>query len=316
MRSRDVVCKGRALKPTNDGIRQNGLNIAEELVGARGDGDGGDRGKAWSSSPEARVKFSNTMKSSLAKLAQLTANSVASTFKSEAPALFTSPEVVHARRRLRNRVGLLGYKRGMVTHYDENGTRTPCTVIEIDRCQVSDVKTQEKHGYYAVQLACGAKSVKNVTRPMFGHFARAEVAPKRDVAEFHLRDASGLRKLGELMQPSHLIVGQYVDIQSKTKGKGFQGVMKRWGFGGQPASHGVSVVHRSAGSTGQNTDPARVFPGKKMAGRDGFETRTVQNLKIMEVDDENGLVLVKGHVAGAKGRLVKITDAIKKPLPR
>lgn len=257
------------------------------------------------------------MRLSLCRLAQLTANSVASTLKSETPVLFSSPEAVHTRRRLRNRVGLLGYKRGMVPYFDPvTGAHHACTVIEIDRCQVVDVKTQEKHGYYALQLGCGAKTVKNVTRPMLGHFSRAQVAPKRDVQEFQLRGKEGLLPLGAEIKPSHLIVGQFVDIRSKTKGKGFQGVMKRWGFAGQPASHGVSVVHRSAGSTGQNTDPARVFPGKKMAGRMGFDNRTIQNLEVLEVDDTNGLVLIKGHVGGPPGRLVKITDAIKRPLPQ
>lgn len=256
------------------------------------------------------------MRIGLPRLAQLTASTIANVYRGEITPLLTTPSVVHTRRRLRHRVGLLGYKRGMVPYFDKEGKHHACTVIEIDRCQVIDVKTEEKHGYNAVQLGCGAKTTSNVTRPMLGHFARAAVAPKRDIAEFHVRYSHNLPELGTLLKPSQLIVGQYVDIQSKTKGKGFQGVMKRWGFAGQPASHGVSVVHRSAGSIGQCQDPGRVFPGKKMAGRMGFDNRTIQNLQILETDDENGLVLVKGHVAGPPGRLVKITDAIKKPLPR
>lgn len=250
------------------------------------------------------------------KAPQLTANSVLNTFKSQTPVLFNSAEAAHERRRLRNRVGLLAYKRGMVPFYLPDGTHWPCTLLEVDRLQVTDVKTKEKHGYYAVQLGVGERHLKNTTRPMLGHFARAQVAPKMNVMEFQVRDESGLLPLGSEVSADHLIVGQYVDVKAKSKGKGFQGVMKRWGFGGMPASHGHSAVHRSAGSTGQNTDPARVFPGKKMAGRMGYDNRTVQNLQVVQVDAENGLVLVKGAVPGAPGRLVKITDAIKKPLPR
>ncbi|GMM53184.1 mitochondrial 54S ribosomal protein YmL9 [Starmerella bacillaris] len=255
------------------------------------------------------------MRLSSISLAQLTANSVVRVVKSEAPLLFTSPSVAHERRRLLNRPGLLGYKRGMVPYF-KDGKVIACTVVEVDRCQVTDVKTAEKHGYYALQLGCGSKKPDNVTRQMLGHFARAEVAPKKNIAEFHVRNENGLLPLGTFLRPSHLKVGQFVDVQSKSRGKGFQGVMKRWGFAGQPASHGVSVVHRSAGSIGQNTDPARVFPGKKMAGRMGFETRTIQNVEVIEVDDANGLVLLKGSIAGADGRFLKISDAIKRPLPK
>lgn len=248
--------------------------------------------------------------------AQLMANSASKTYKSEAPVLFSSPAAVHERRRLRNRVGLLAYKRGMIPWYEPGGAHHACTVLEVDRCQVTDVKSAEKHGYNAVQLGCGAIAVKNTTRPMLGHFARSKVAPKRHIAEFQVRSSSALLDLGTELSAEHLIPGQYVDIQARTKGKGFQGVMKRWGFAGMGASHGVSGVHRSAGSTGQNTDPARVFPGKKMAGRMGFDYRTMQNLMVVDVDSANGLIIVKGHVPGAKGRLVKITDAVKKPLPQ
>ncbi|PRT54061.1 54S ribosomal protein L9, mitochondrial [Wickerhamiella sorbophila] len=249
-------------------------------------------------------------------MAQLTAKSVVNTYQSEAPALFESAAAAHARRRLRNRVGLLAYKRGMVPYYLPDGTHFACTVLEVDRCQVTDVKTADKHGYFAVQLGIGSRKVKNTTRPMLGHFARSEVAPKRHLVEFQVRDESGLLPLGSELKADHLIPGQFVDVKSRTKGKGFQGVMKRWGFGGMSASHGTSGVHRSAGSTGQNTDPARVFPGKKMAGRMGYDFRTVQNLQILEVDADNGLILVRGSIGGADGRLVKITDAVKKPLPK
>lgn len=252
------------------------------------------------------------MRATSARLAQLVANSVARTLRSTAPVLYTDPQVVHARRKLPARVGLCGYKRGMVPFF-RDGKKIACTVLEIDRCQVTDVKTATKHGYYAVQVACGEKRPHTVTRQMLGHFARARVAPKHDVAEFQVQGPGALLPLGTLLRPSHLRVGQFVDVQSKTKGKGFQGVMKRWGFHGQPASHGNSKTHRAPGSIGQNTDPARVFPGKKMAGRMGFDNCTVQNLEVLEVDDANGLVLLAGHVAGAPDRLVKIRDSIKAP---
>lgn len=248
--------------------------------------------------------------------AQLTANSVANIYKSEPPVLYNSAEAAHVRRRLRNRVGLLAYKRGMISYFMPDGTHQACTVLEVDRCQVVDVKTKEKHGYFAVQLGIGARSVANTTRPMLGHFSRAKVPPKKELVEFQVRDESGLLPLGAEVTADRLIIGQYVDIKGRTKGKGFQGVMKRWGFSGQPASHGATKVHRHAGSTGQNTDPARVIPGKKMAGRMGYEFRTVQNLQVLETDAAKGIVIVKGHVPGPPGRLLKITDAIKKPLPR
>lgn len=254
------------------------------------------------------------MKDSAHRLAQLIANSVINTMKSTRPALFTDPKVAHARRKLPTRTGLCGYKSGMVSYF-KDGKMVPCTVIEIDRCQVTDVKTQEKHGYNAVQVGCGEKKIDNVTRQMLGHFSRANVAPKKNVAEFQVRGKEALLPLGTLLQPSHFKVGQFVDIKARSRGKGFQGVMKRWGFSGQPASHGNSGAHRAPGSIGQNTDPARVFPGKKMAGHMGFDFRTVQNLEVLEVDDENGLLLVQGHVPGADDRFLRIRDAIKRPPP-
>lgn len=283
-------------------------------VTIEGNGRGGPRDPRLLSTSGCEISIMSRVSRAL-YAAQLTAKSVANTFKSEPPKLFSSPEAAHERRRLRNRVGVLGYKRGMVPWYDADGTHHAATVIEVDRCQVVDVKNQEKHGYWAVQLGVGARPISRTTRPMLGHFARAQVAPKRHIVEFQIRGEEGILPLGTEIEADHLRVGQYVDVKSKTKGKGFQGVMKRWGFSGQPASHGATKVHRSGGSTGQNTDPGRVFPGKKMAGRMGFDFRTVQNLKVLDVDAEKGLVIVQGHVGGPPGRLLRITDAIKKPLP-
>jgi large subunit ribosomal protein L3 len=247
--------------------------------------------------------------------AKLTATSVLETYPSKAPVLYDSPEAAHRRRLIRRRPGLIAIKRGMVPFYKEDGSQIACTVLEIDRVQVTDVKTKEKHGYYAIQLGIGNRSYKNVTRQMLGHFARAQVAPKSHVWEFQVRDAHGLLPLGTELKADHFVPGQYVDMKSLTKGKGTQGVMKRWGFKGLGASHGVSKAHRSAGSTGQNQDPGRTFPGKKMAGRMGFDFNTIQNALVVKVDAEKGIVLVKGPVSGANGRYVKISDAIKKPFP-
>uniref|UniRef100_A0A060TAH3 Large ribosomal subunit protein uL3m n=1 Tax=Blastobotrys adeninivorans TaxID=409370 RepID=A0A060TAH3_BLAAD len=247
---------------------------------------------------------------------RLTALSVAATMPSKTPTLFDSPKASHGRKFLRLRPGLVAVKRGMVPFFDEQGVRHSCTVLEVDRVQVTDVKTKAKHGYYAVQLGIGARKFSNVTRPMLGHFARAQVAPKSYVTEFRVRDRRGLLPLGTLLSADHFKIGQFVDLKSKTKGKGTQGVMRRWNFGGLRASHGTSKKHRSAGSTGMNQDPGRTLPHKKMAGRMGNRNNTIFNSQIMDVDAEKGIVLVKGHVSGPDGAYVKILDALKKPLPK
>ncbi|ANB15759.1 mitochondrial 54S ribosomal protein YmL9 [Sugiyamaella lignohabitans] len=247
--------------------------------------------------------------------AKLTARSVIDTYQSEAPILYDSPQAAHRRRLIRRRPGLIAIKRGMVPYYEEDGTHYPCTVLEVDRVQVTDIKTKDKHGYYAVQLGIGNRKYSRVTRPMLGHFARSKVAPKSFVCEFQVKNEQGLLPLGTELTADHFVPGQYVDLKSRSKGKGFQGVMKRWGFKGLGASHGVSKAHRSAGSTGQNQDPGRTFPGKKMAGRMGFDYNTIQNALVVKVDAEKGLILIKGPVSGANGRYVRIADAIKKPFP-
>ncbi|KAL1965154.1 hypothetical protein VTN77DRAFT_6067 [Rasamsonia byssochlamydoides] len=215
------------------------------------------------------------------------------------------------------RTGALAIKKGMTAIYDpETGKRTPCTVLQLDRVQVISHKTREKHGYYAVQVGCGWKHPRRMTKSLLGHFSANGVSPKRHVHEFRVRDASGLPAIGQIIGADWFQEGQYVDARSKTKGKGFAGVIKRHGFHGQDRSHGVSLTHRSIGSAGPSQGGgSRVYPGKKMPGNMGNEQNTVQNLKVLKVDPENGIVVVNGAVSGPKGCIVKIQDALKKPWP-
>lgn len=247
--------------------------------------------------------------------AKLTAQSVKDTIKTTSPELLHSPSAALKRKWLRRRPGLIGTKRGMVPWFDEAGNMVPATVIEIDRVQVTDIRTKDKHGYYAVQLGYGNQNYKRVSRQLLGQFAKAHVAPKRVLREFRVRDQRGLLPIGTEIKADHFVAGQYVDVKSLTKGKGFAGVMKRWGFSGLPASHGVSKKHRHPGSIGMNQDPGRVLPGKKMAGHMGMEYNTVQGIQVVKVDAEHGLVYVRGPVSGATGRYVYLSDSIKKPFP-
>ncbi|MDE3059439.1 MAG: 50S ribosomal protein L3 [Pseudomonadota bacterium] len=209
------------------------------------------------------------------------------------------------------RTGLIAKKLGMMTVYGEAGEETPVTVLQVENCQVVSQKTKEKNGYTAIELGVGAAKVKNTSKAMRGHFAKAKVEPKRKIAEFRVNEETTLAPGTELVA-SHFVPGQYVDISGETVGKGFQGVMKRWNFAGLEASHGVSISHRSHGSTGQRQDPGRVFKGKKMAGHMGMRNRTVQNLQIVQVDDAEGLIMVKGAVPGHKNSFVLVKDAVKK----
>ena len=181
--------------------------------------------------------------------------------------------------------------------YDpETGRRHPCTIVQLDRVQVVAHKTRQRHGYFAVQVGSGWKHPTNVTRPLLGHFAEHGVSPKRHVAEFRVKDESGLVPVGSMLSPSWFQEGQYVDARADCKGKGFAGGMKRHGFGGQPASHGTSLTHRALGSAGQSQGGgSRVYPGKKMAGRMGGQQVTVQNIKVLKVDEGNGLVILSGR---------------------
>ena len=212
------------------------------------------------------------------------------------------------------RSGVIAKKLGMTRLFMEDGRQVPVTVLLLDGLQVVAQRTPEKDGYAAVQLGAGAAKAKRVSAPMRGHFAKSGVAPKRKLAEFRV-DAENLIAVGEEISADHYFAGQYVDVSGTSIGKGFAGAMKRHNFGGLRASHGVSISHRSHGSTGQCQDPGRVFKGKKMAGHMGAARVTTQNLQIVRTDAERGLIMVKGAVPGSKGGWVTIKDAVKKPFP-
>ena len=212
------------------------------------------------------------------------------------------------------RTGVIAKKLGMTRFFAEDGAHVPVTVLALDGCQVVGQRTQDKDGYVALQLGAGAKKAKNTSQAMRGHFAKALVEPKRIVSEFRVSEDS-LIDVGAELTADHFVIGQRVDVQGLTVGKGFAGAMKRWNFGGMRATHGVSVSHRAHGSTGQRQDPGRTFKGKKMAGHLGVETVTTLNLTIVRIDVERGLIMVKGAVPAAEGSYVKIRDAVKKALP-
>ena len=212
------------------------------------------------------------------------------------------------------RTGVIAKKLGMARFFDEAGAHVPVTVLSLEGCQVIAHRTKEKDGYVALQLGAGAKKAKNTSKAMRGHFAKGEVEPKRTLAEFKVSE-DNLVDVGAELSAEHFLPGQKVDITGVTVGKGFAGAMKRWNFGGLRATHGVSLSHRSHGSTGQRQDPGKTFKGKKMAGHYGHETVTTLNLTVWRVDAERGLILVKGAVPGTEGTFVKIRDAVKSPLP-
>jgi large subunit ribosomal protein L3 len=212
------------------------------------------------------------------------------------------------------RSGVIAKKLGMTRLFLEDGRQVPVTVLHVDNLQVVAQRTAERDGYSAVQLGAGTAKAKRVTAPMRGHFAAANVAPKRKMAEFRV-SADNLIGVGEEITADHYFAGQFVDIAGTSIGKGFQGAMKRHNFGGLRASHGVSVSHRSHGSTGQCQDPGKVFKGKKMAGHMGAARITTQNLQVVRTDADRGLIMVKGAVPGSKGGWVTIKDAVKKPVP-
>ncbi|KAF2025105.1 mitochondrial 54S ribosomal protein YmL9 [Setomelanomma holmii] len=216
------------------------------------------------------------------------------------------------------RTGLLALKRGMTAVYDPaTGKRTACTVLQLDRNEVVAHKTREKNGYWAVQIGAGQKEARNVTKPMLGHFAGAGVSPKRWVVEFKVRGKEGLGvNVGESVGAEWFNEGQWVDVKSISRGMGFEGGMKRHGFSGQPASHGQSLMHRGMGSAGGSQGSgSRVLPGKRMAGNMGNESVTVKNLKVLQVDEKNGIVVVNGCVPGPRGRLIRVQDARAKQWP-
>jgi len=212
------------------------------------------------------------------------------------------------------RSGLIAKKVGMTRLSMEDGKQVPVTVLSLENLQVVAQRTVEKDGYTAVQLGAGAAKAKRTSKAMRGHFAAAKVEPKRKVAEFRVAPEN-LIEVGEELSANHYFDGQYVDVSGTSIGKGFAGAMKRHNFGGLRATHGVSISHRSHGSTGQCQDPGRVFKGKKMAGHMGAAKVTTQNLQVVRTDEDRGLIMVKGAVPGSKGGWVTIKDAVKKPTP-
>jgi large subunit ribosomal protein L3 len=204
---------------------------------------------------------------------------------------------------------------GMTRLFGEDGSHVPVTVLKLDNCQVVAVRTAEKDGYSAVQLGVGKAKVKNVGKPMRGHFAKAKVEPKRKLAEFRVAKDAVL-EVGAEITAGHYVPGQFVDVAGITIGKGFAGVMKRWNFAGLEASHGVSISHRSHGSTGGRQDPGKTWKEKKMAGHFGVERVTTQNLKVVATDIDRGLIMIKGAVPGSEGGYVMVTDAVKRKRPK
>ena len=208
------------------------------------------------------------------------------------------------------RTGVIAKKMGMTRLFQDDGRHVPVTVLALENLQVVAVREADRDGYVAVQLGAGTAKAKNVAKPQRGHFGKAEVEPKAKLAEFRVAEDAVL-EVGATISADHYVAGQIVDIQGVTQGKGFQGGMKRWGFGGLRATHGVSVSHRSLGSTGQRQDPGKVFKNKKMAGHMGDKNRTQQNLEIVSTDVERGLIFVRGSVPGSKGGWLLVKDSVK-----
>ena len=212
------------------------------------------------------------------------------------------------------RTGVIAKKMGMTRIFTDAGEHVPVTVMQLEACQVVAQRTADKNGYSAVQLGAGVKKAKRTTKAERGQFAKANVEPKVRVAEFRVSDENMI-DVGEEIIADHYFEGQFVDVTGTSIGKGFAGAMKRWNFGGLRATHGVSISHRSHGSTGQCQDPGKVFKGKKMAGHMGASRITTQNLQVVKTDTDRGLILIKGAVPGPKGGWVYIKDAVKKPFP-
>jgi large subunit ribosomal protein L3 len=210
---------------------------------------------------------------------------------------------------------VIAKKVGMTRLFQEDGRHVPVTVLALDNVQVVGRREADRDGYSAVQLGAGSAKAKNLSKPQRGHFGKAEVEPKARLAEFRVAD-DALLDVGAELTADHFVAGQMVDVQGVTQGKGFAGAMKRWGFKGLRATHGVSVSHRSHGSTGNRQDPGRVFKNKKMAGHMGARNRTQQNLEVVRTDVERGLIFVRGSVPGHKGSWLLVQDAVKIPRPQ
>jgi len=212
------------------------------------------------------------------------------------------------------RSGIIAKKVGMTRLFMEDGKQIPVTVLQMENLQVVAQRNADDHGYTAVQLGAGNAKAKNTSKAMRGHFAVAKVEPKRKVAEFRVAPENMI-DVGAEITANHYVEGQFVDVSGTSIGKGFAGAMKRHNFGGLRASHGVSISHRSHGSTGQCQGPGKVFKGKKMAGHMGAVRVTTQNLQVVKTDSERGLIMIKGAVPGSKGGWVTVKDAVKKPMP-
>jgi large subunit ribosomal protein L3 len=212
------------------------------------------------------------------------------------------------------RTGVIAKKMGMTRLFQDEGRHVPVTVLALDNVQVIARREESRDGYAAVQLGAGSAKAKNLTKPERGHFGKAEVEPKAKVVEFRVAE-DALLDVGAELGADHFVAGQLVDVQGVTQGKGFAGAMKRWGFGGLRATHGVSVSHRSHGSTGNRQDPGKVFKNKKMAGHMGARNRTQQNLEIVRTDAGRGLIFVRGSVPGHKGSWLLVRDAVKVARP-
>jgi large subunit ribosomal protein L3 len=212
------------------------------------------------------------------------------------------------------RTGLIAQKLGMSRIFTDEGNHVPVTVLRVDNCQVVAHRTQERDGYTALQLGVGAAKVKNVSKPMRGHFAAAKVEPKAHMVEFRISE-DALVEIGAEITAAHFVTGQYVDVTGTSIGKGYAGGMKRWNFGGLRATHGVSISHRSLGSTGQRQDPGKTFKNKKMAGHMGAERVTTLSLEVVATDAERGVLMLKGAVPGSAGGWVLVRDAVKRKAP-
>ena len=211
-------------------------------------------------------------------------------------------------------LGIIGKKLGMTQIFQEDGRCIPVTVVEAVPSKVMSLRTEDKHGYNAVQVAYGNTKAKNVSKAQRGHFGKAKVPPKQKLGEFRVSE-DALLKPGQELSAAHFVPGQYVDASGISIGRGFAGVMKRHNFSGLRASHGVSAVHRSQGSTGQMQDPGKVFKGKKMHGHMGQRKVTTQSLQVVSVDGERNLIMVRGNVPGSDGSWVRVADAVKRALP-
>src|SRR6187397_265755 len=213
------------------------------------------------------------------------------------------------------RSGVIAQKVGMTRVFTETGEHIPVTVLKLGNCQVLGHRTTEKNGYVALQLGSGTRKTVSLPKAERGNFALAKVEPKRKIAEFRVNE-NELIPVGAEITADHFVVGQFVDVTGTSVGKGFAGGMKRWNFGGLRASHGVSISHRSIGSTGGRQDPGKTFKNKKMPGHMGVDRITTLNLKVVQLDVERGLILVEGAVPGAKGGWITVRDAVKKALPK